>query len=459
MNKIKLQKNVNITTDVIDYVLEKHKDEKLRIQKLRRYYKNDCDINKRTQKDKNKPNNKLSHAYGTYITNMAVGYFLGKPVSYKSDNNEDLLALTSEIFRYNDEVDHNTMLAKEASICGYGVELQYIDELGDIRLKCVKGEEIAIVYDNTLEENINFAIRYFDEDYIEDNGKVDTITYIEVYTKDHIINYIKKNGIIVPSMCFNENGEAIENSHIQEHFFGDVPCTIYLNNDEGMGDFERCVQLIDAYNLTQSDSANDFEYFTNCMLIVSGYVLDEKDAQSITDVRTLNFADGEGKAEYLIKNIQDAALENYKNRLDNDIHKLSGIPNMSDESFSNNASGISLQFKLMALENLTGVKEAKFKKGLMRRIELICNALRIKSGKNNDFMDIVPVFTRTRPINLLEEAQRLQTLTGIYSEETVLSLSSEIDNPLEEMERKRRESESLYEDNYESLGVNNAEEE
>ena len=339
MNKIKLQKNVNITTDVIDYVLKRHKDEKLRIQKLRRYYENDCDINKRTQKDKNKPNNKLSHAYGTYITNTAVGYFLGKPVSYKSDDNKDLLQSISNVFRYNDETDHNTMLAKEASICGYGVELQYIDELGDIRLKCVKGEEIAIVYDNTLEENINFAIRYFDEDYIEDNGRVDTITYIEVYTKDNIMNYIKKGGIIVPSVCFNENGEAIENSYIQEHFFRDVPCSVYLNNDEGMGDFERCVQLIDAYNLTQSDSANDFEYFTNCMLIVSGYVLGEEDAQSITDIRTLNFADSEGKAEYLIKDIQDTALENYKNRLDNDIHKLSGVPNMSDESFSNNASG------------------------------------------------------------------------------------------------------------------------
>lgn len=459
MDKIKLQKDINITTDVIDYVINKHKKEKLRIQKLRRYYKNDCDINKRVQKDKNKPNNKLSHAYGTYITNTAVGYFLGKPISYKSDNNENLLAITSEIFRYNDEVDHNTTLAKEASICGYGIELQYIDEEGNIRIKCVNGEEMAIVYDNTLEENINFAIRYFDEDYIEDDGKVDTITYIEVYTKDYIMNCIKKNGIIVPSVCFNENGKTIENSHIQEHFFGDVPCTVYLNNDEGMGDFERCVQLIDAYNLTQSDSANDFEYFTNCMLIVSGYVLDEKDAQSITDVRTLNFADGEGKAEYLIKNIQDTALENYKNRLDNDIHKLSGIPNMSDENFSNNASGISLQFKLMALENLTGVKEAKFKKGLMRRIELICNAIRVAEGSSHDFTDIIPVFTRTRPINLLEEAQRLQILTGIYSEETVLSLSSEIDNPTEEMERKKRESESLYEDNYENLGVDNGEEE
>jgi SPP1 family phage portal protein len=454
MDKIKLQKDVNITTRVIEYVLKRHESEKKRIQKLRRYYENNCDINARKQIDKNKPNNKLSHAYGTYITNTAVGYFLGKPISYKSDDNKELLKDLLDVFKYNDEIDHNTMLAKEASIYGYGVELQYIDEFSNIRLKCIKGEEIAIVYDNTIEENLNFAIRYFDEDFIEDNGVVDTITYIEVYTKDSVINYIKKNGVIVPQMALNNKGEVLENSHIREHFFSDVPCSIYINNDECMGDFERSTQLIDAYNLTQSDSANDFEYFTNCMLIVSGYVLDKEDAQSITDVRTLNFSDSEGKAEYLIKNIQDTALENYKNRLDNDIHKLSGIPNMSDESFGNNSSGISLQFKLMALENITGVKEAKFKKGLMRRIELICNALSIKKGQNNIFMDIVPVFTRTKPINLLEEAQRLQMLTGIYSQETILSISSEIDNPLEEIERKNRESQSIYDD-YKELGAFN----
>jgi SPP1 family phage portal protein len=108
----------------------------------------------------------------------------------------------------------------------------------------------------------------------------------------------------------------------------------------------------------------------------------------------------------------------------------------------------------MALENITGVKEAKFKKGLMRRIELICNALNIKNGQNNIFMDIVPVFTRTKPINLLEEAQRLQMLTGIYSQETILSISSEIDNPLEEIERKNRESQSIYDD-YKELGAFN----
>lgn len=450
MQKIKLQKDINITPAIIDYVLDKHEAERDRIARLRRYYQNNNDINKRKRHDPKKPHNLLSHGYGSYITNTAVGYFLGKSISYKSDNNEKLLQNISSIFKYNDESDHNTTLAKEASIYGYAIELQYTDENSKLRMKCVPGEDIAIVYDNTLEENINFALRYFKEDEVDEQGNEEEVTYIDAYTKDRIIHFKKTNKGISPYAA--EDG-PIERYHV----FKDVPVTVYLNNDEGMGDFERITSLIDAYDLTQSDTANDFEYFTNCMLIVSGYVLDEEDENSITDARTLNFSDGEGKAQYLIKNIQDTALENYKNRLDNDIHKFTGVPNLSDENFSNNASGVALQFKLMALENITGVKEAKFKKGLLRRIELICNALSFKEGSSDDFMDIVPVFTRTKPINLLEEAQRLQTLKGIYSDETILALSPEIDNPAEEMERLKREQLSLYGDNYsENEVLNNA---
>ena len=35
----------------------------------------------------------------------------------------------------------------------------------------------------------------------------------------------------------------------------------------------------------------------------------------------------------------DIALENYKNRLNEDIHRFSFVPNMADENFSNNSSG------------------------------------------------------------------------------------------------------------------------
>jgi hypothetical protein len=40
-------------------------------------------------KDKAKPNNKIANAYASYITDTLVGYFIGEPISYTS--NDDVL--------------------------------------------------------------------------------------------------------------------------------------------------------------------------------------------------------------------------------------------------------------------------------------------------------------------------------------------------------------------------------
>lgn len=48
---------------------------------------------------------------------MSTGFFIGKPISYTSEN-EDALKKINEIFKYNDESAHNMELAETASICG-----------------------------------------------------------------------------------------------------------------------------------------------------------------------------------------------------------------------------------------------------------------------------------------------------------------------------------------------------
>ena len=159
-----------------------------------------------------------------------------------------------DIFKYNDEADNNTTLAKYSSIGGYAVELLYIDENSNARFKALPGDEVAIVYDNTLEENILYAIRHFEEDI---PGEDKTRTTINVYTSNAIQTYQLEDNEI---------------TFIDEvaHYFNDVPVSVYVNNDELYGDFERVKGLIDAYDKTQSDTANDFELFTNCMLVVNG---------------------------------------------------------------------------------------------------------------------------------------------------------------------------------------------
>ena len=450
MRKFKIDKDYTLTNDLILDLIKKHSKEKRRLSKLQKYYNNEnTKIATRKYKNKNKPKNRLSHPYAQYITDTAVGYLLGKPVAYATED-KNLLEAMTDIFRYNDESDNNTTLAKMASIYGYAYEIMYLDKNAKPRFKAIDPSELIVCYDNTLEENIVLAIRYYDE-VVRNNDLEETVTRLEVYTKptENDKGEIIANGKIIRGTI---RLESITLEDEEDYYFNDIPVNVYINNDELYGDFEKVLSLIDAYDQSQSDTANDFELFTNCMLVINGELIDDEQAENLNDVNLIQFLNSDSDAKYLIKDIQDTALENYKNRLNEDIHRFSFVPNMSDENFSNNASGIAMKFKLMGLENLIGVKEAKFKKGLMRRIELLCAYAKMKNNSDYSYLAIEPVFTRNTPNNELELSQIMQNLTGILSEETIIGMSPRVSDIQAEIERKEKEANKLYEDDYSELG-------
>ena len=453
MRKFKIDKDCILTESLILDLIKKHSKEKRRLSKLQKYYNNEnTKIATRKYKNKNKPKNRLSHPYAQYITDTAVGYLLGKPVAYTTED-KNLLETITDIFRYNDEADNNTTLAKMASIYGYAYEIMYLDKNAKPRFKAIDPSELIVCYDNTLEENIVLAIRYYDE-VVRNNDLEETVTRLEVYTKptENDKGEIIANGKIIRGTI---RLESITLEDEEDYYFNDIPVNVYINNDELFGDFEKVLSLIDAYDQSQSDTANDFELFTNCMLVINGELIDDEQAENLNDVNLIQFLNSDSDAKYLIKDIQDTALENYKNRLNEDIHRFSFVPNMSDENFSNNASGIAMKFKLMGLENLIGVKEAKFKKGLMRRIELLCAYAKMKNNSDYSYLAIEPIFTRNTPNNELELSQIMQNLTGILSEETIIGMSPRVSDIQAEIERKEKEANKLYEDDYSELGEMN----
>ena len=427
IRKLKLPIQEFITTDLIQDILVKHAGEKHRVLKMKDYYRNRNKITRRRMSDPNKPNNRLSHGYAKYITDTYSGYFLGEPITYKCEK-EDTLDRLTEVFKYNDEHANNIQLAQEASICGYAYELLYIDDEGELRFKALPTEEVVVVYDNTIEERIQFAIRYYDV-YTLDNEELKEVI---VYTPTEIIMY-------------DYTGNALYEKQVVQHYFGDVPIADYENNEYRLGDFEPVLSLIDAYDQANSDTANDFEYFTNALLVVSGVTMSETDEEgrplNFKDNRVLNFLDSNSKAEYLIKNINDTALENYKNRLNNDIHKFTSIIDISDENFASNLSGVAMKYKLMGMENTAGIKESKFRKGIMRRLELMFTILNLQTASGYLYTEISPVFTRSIPVNEAELVNMAKSLYGIVSEPTLLSLLPFIEDVQQEIDALAKEKE------------------
>ncbi|MDU6856086.1 MAG: phage portal protein, partial [Clostridiales bacterium] len=189
MFKYKMPKGTEMTPKLIESLMESHKNEKTRIMQLFEYYENHNSILNRKMKDSDKPNNKLPHPYAAYITNLATGYFVGEPITYTVEADEQAQKFYDElqsINKYNDEPKHNATLAKYASIAGYSFELLYTDINKKTRYKAIKPYEVIYIVDSTLEEVPLYAIRYYDLKNFE-TGKSDT--YVEVYGQKEVTYY------------------------------------------------------------------------------------------------------------------------------------------------------------------------------------------------------------------------------------------------------------------------------
>jgi len=125
---------------------------------------------------------------------------------------------------------------------------------------------------------------------------------------------------------------------------------------------------------------------------------------------------------------------------------------MTDEDFASNASGVAMKYKLMGLENATSKKEAYFKKGLQRRLELIANMLNIM-GSAYDYRAINITFTRNIPSNMVEMADVINKVGHLYSEETQMELMPfDIDIDAEK-KRKDEEKEAGYSISFDTTGL------
>lgn len=430
IEKYKVPSLDSITPELIYSLIQRYEmNEVPRLKRLKNYYIGQTDVKQRVMADKSKPNNKIASPFPAYIVDTSVGYWLGKPVVYQSQD-EELMAKVQIVLDRNHEANHNTKLGKDLTTTGIAYELIYLDNEKNIKLKRLNAESVFMIYDTTVEETPLMAVRFMSiEDYITN----DTHTIVELYTDNCIIE-----GMV--------NGDSLALGEPEPHYFGRIPVIQYKNNDEMTGSFEKVADLIDSYDLAVSDTSNNLEYFADAYLVLSGLEATEaEDIQDMKESRVMVMAEG-GKAEWLVKGQASVEVEAFKDRLKEDIFTLSQVPNLSDESFGNASSGVSLQYKLFGLENIVSITERNFTSSLEKRLMLITNMINLMGG-NHDYTFITMNYTRNIPANLSNIADVITKLSGTVSQETLLSQIPFVNDPVEELERIEREQEdSLYSD-------------
>ena len=418
----------NIKKELVVKLIREHEKQLPRFKKLKKYYLGEHDILSK-QRSKNKPNYKPVCNHAKDIADTSTGYFMGNTISYSNSEDTDIDELLIAFDNAEvDESDHDNAL--DMAIYGVAYEYVYARENENILdIKSLEVENTFIVYDDSIEQQPLFGVYYFKRK----ENKADTETYQAVIMTKQFVYSIVLEG--------KEKG-VISDKPIP-HNMGDIPIIEYKNNKYSIGDFEQQIGLIDSYNSLTANRINDKEQFIDSILVLYGARLGDDEEESIKAMESLAEhklleLHPEARAEYLSKTLNENEVETLRNAVKQDIYTFSHIPNLTDENFAGNSSGVAMEFKLLGLEMITKIKQRYYVKGLKKRIKLFANYLGLTQIAI-DANSITPHFSRSLPKNLLEISQIVSNLDGKVSQETLLSQIPFVEDPTSEIEKVNEE--------------------
>ena len=269
----RLPKDTQMTAELLGKLLVDYRAKQVnRLSNLRKAYEGDHDILHQKEKAEYKPDNRLVANFAKQIVDSMVGYFLGVPIRTTADDEAfaEYLDVWSAV---NDSDDLDAELSKLADIYGAGYELMWRDEEAFARSCSVTPMNCFVVRDDTVENDIIYAVRFWLDDNLFDNER-DTL-----------------RGTLYDSMFetpFVMDGSKVIFGEPVIHGFDDVPVVEYVDNEERLGLFEGVMSLINAYNKAISEKANDVEYYADAYLKILGARLDDQTLQSLRDLSLIH---------------------------------------------------------------------------------------------------------------------------------------------------------------------------
>jgi SPP1 family phage portal protein len=425
-----LAKDKDLDDDRLKKFIDAHSAQIGHFKQLQDAYETDYKILHEPAKPAWKPDNRIVVNFAKYIVDTMNGFFIGQPIKITADEgNEGIADYVEFLDQYNDQDDNNAELSKICSIFGYGYEMYYVDQDGNVGIIYLTPIDSFMIYDDSIIKRPREFVRLYKDDDGVLCGSVSNST---------LVRYFRIEGEL------KWGDERI-------HGFDDVPATEYRENAERMGIFEPVITMIDAYNKAISEKANDVDYFADAYLKILGTVLDEDEIEHIRDDRIINFEGDIDRlvVEFLQKPNGDTTQENLIDRLEKLIFQISMVANISDENFGT-SSGIALKYKLWAMSSLAKTKERKFTSGMNRRYKLIFSNP-VSGMKKDDWVKLRYHFTQNFPANVLEEAQTASQLNDIVSKETQLKVLSIVDNAQDEIDKIEQENKDKQDSIMQSL--------
>lgn len=372
--------------------------------------------------DKNKADHRIAHNFGKLIAQFVAGYTTSVPLKYDLPDDSKLNAKLLEFNKENDIATLDNELMYDVAKFGRAYDIQYKNDKGN-KIKQANVFETFVIYDTTIERKPVAAVRIVEVGFSKDSVK----TYQTILYTDANIVHFKTSTL---------TNAALQEDHTDSHFYNGVPIVEYQSNKYRTSWYEDVLPLIDAYDQVESDTSNYMTDVINSLLVINGDFsaantnVNEliKQIQRYGILGLQSGIDRNGNAtsidaKYISPEFDSAASESYKERIRKDIFNISNIPDMTDQNFAGNTTGVAMRYKIFGFEQAIGQTINAFKRSVGDRYELLFNLESNLSVSKKVHSNVLVDYTPNLPYAVSEEVTMLINAGVPISRKTMYHLT------------------------------------
>lgn len=460
-------------------------------QKLYTYYERE----QQTIDNINAPSTALVFSpIARYATNIAAGYFIGKPCKYYSrvtttvrtvemlngqkravfeqkvlnegESKEDersiqaYLDVYNAVLRQNHSDEEDIALARDTLIHRVAYERVYIvrdkNNRPSIRFKSIDPKKAVLIKDDTIERN---PVAFLCHEQLTDPVTNTLCDQYEVITakrhvfyrfySDNLVNLPvgdMSNIAVIPG---NENSVEFPASEEEINLLKLVGIPIIeYPMPEGKGFYEDVIPLLNARDALLNNLRNTFKYNDDAILLMIGYMKPETQEEaekikaSLEDLKTLWLGE-DNDVKWLLKDVPIDSVRGYYEILTNDIFGMLGIKNpvRQSEVYQNITT---VRYQNYGMDNTVLGLERSFEKSLLQgRAQMITAILNFFKKTDWDWEKLDVAFDRNLPSSRTEEAQFIAAMKGadIMSDKDILDQVQFVDDSAAAVARKLEQDE------------------
>lgn len=333
------------------------------------------------------------------------------------------------------------------------------EDKGEFRYGAIDSKEVIPVYADTLDRRLITVLRHYEYMDPKDAQNYDVFEWwddefchcFRSKTED------KDNEDLEPYNKFfyyNTDTDDYEKTNVYKHGFDIVPFIIIKNNEEERSDLEGLKELIDAFDQSRSQFADDQEEFQKMIFILSGYGAEpaEDFLEQLKRKKLVKLEAGypdtniEPKLETLAVEIPVDAYKSSMEICKNDIYEQGMGAELSDENLKYTSTE-SLSYQYSRLQIKTAITRLQFEKGYRTLIKQIAKHLGYEIEE--ELIEVQWTDGMVRNLNELTNMARL--CLGFTSLKTALKVNPHVHDVEEEMKLVEKERQEQLEEEMQSV--------